>query len=226
VSARGADGPREALLPVPGLSIHPLHPAGWFPPPERPEAAVLSEGDAAPAGDTAAAARPDPFGAAVAPVAARGIAGDPAGALEALGRAGDAPDDASRAVSEANRSAAFLALGELERAERAAAGAVRAGRRARSDAAEAAGQLAAALARLARGGRGEARARLGEAVRGFARSGDRLRQVQCHHLLGEIAWEAEDPIRAGAHYRNALALAREGGMDAAVEVLTLRFEHR
>ena len=63
-------------------------------------------------------------------------------------------------------------------------------------------------------------------MRAFTRSGDRLRSVQCHFMLGEIAYEAEDPIRAGSHYRDGLSVAREAGATALVELLSLRFEHR
>jgi hypothetical protein len=78
----------------------------------------------------------------------------------------------------------------------------------------------------ARGERSLARTRLVESARAFARAEDRLRAVQCHYLLGEIAYETEDPIRAGSHYRDGLAIAREAGAAALVELLTLRFEHR
>jgi hypothetical protein len=50
--------------------------------------------------------------------------------------------------------------------------------------------------------------------------------VQCHYLLGEIAYLGEDPIRAGAHYRDALAIARAAEAQEWIELLTLRFEHR
>jgi len=82
------------------------------------------------------------------------------------------------------------------------------------------------LAQLARGRRNEARARLGDAARLFARFGETLRRIQCHYLLGEVAWMGEDPIRAGSHYRDALAVARPAGEQAWIELLTLRFEHR
>ena len=44
--------------------------------------------------------------------------------------------------------------------------------------------------------------------------------------LGEIAYDGEDPIRAGAHYRDGLGLARTAGAVGTVELLTMRFEHR
>lgn len=220
--------PFPALLAVPTLSTAPLYPGGFCPPPGLPDAAPrLLAGD--PEGAAAlyrAQLKEEPHRAAVGLAAAEGIMGDPAGALARLRSAAPPPTDLDRAVAEVNRSAAHLASGRFELAERAAADALRAGRRAKDDAATALAALATALAHLARGRRGEARARLGDAVRAFARTGDVLRQVQCHHLLGEIAYEAEDPIRAGAHYRDALALARPARMAPAIELLTLRFEHR
>lgn len=157
-----------------------------------------------------------------------GVRGDWAGALEGMdaAAAGAAPDDADLALLLANRAAAFVALGRPRRAEDEAAEALRAGRRRKDEALTAVGGFALALANLARGRRGDARTRLAEAVRGFHRVGDVLRQVQCHHLLGEIAYDGEDPIRAGSHYRDALGLARLAGAVDAVALLTLRFEHR
>ncbi|HEX6041383.1 hypothetical protein [Longimicrobium sp.] len=157
-----------------------------------------------------------------------GVRGDWAGALEAMdaAAAGTTPDDADLALLLANRAAAFLALGKLRRAEDEAAEALRAGRRRKDETLTAVGGFALALAHLARGRRGDARTRLSEAVRGFHRVGDVLRQVQAHHLLGEIAYDGEDPIRAGSHYRDALGLARLAGAVDAVELLMLRFEHR
>jgi tetratricopeptide (TPR) repeat protein len=157
-----------------------------------------------------------------------GVRGDWAGALEGMdaAAAGASPDDADLALLLANRAAAFVCLGKLRRAEDEAAEALRAGRRRKDDALTAVGGFALALAHLARGRRGDARTRLAEAVRGFHRVGDVLRQVQSHHLLGEIAYDGEDPIRAGSHYRDALGLARLAGAVDAVELLMLRFEHR
>lgn len=220
--------PFPALLAVPALSMAPLYPGGFVPPPGLPEGASrLLSGD--PAGAAAAyRARmaEEPHRAAVGLAAAEGIGGAYAACLARLDGAPPSPGDVDEAILLANRSAALLGLGRLGEAEEAAARALRIARRTRDEADAAIGFLALALAHLARGRRGEARARLGEAVRGFGKGGDVLRQVQCHHLLGEIAYDAEDPIRAGAHYRDALALARPAAMDAAVEVLTLRFEHR
>lgn len=157
-----------------------------------------------------------------------GVRGGFAEALDAIDAAssGAAPDDADLALLLANRAAALVGMGKLRRAEDEAAEALRAGRRRKDEALTAVGGFALALAHLARGRRGDARTRLAEAVRGFARVGDVLRQVQCHHLLGEIAYDGEDPIRAGSHYRDALGLARLAGAVDAVELLTLRFEHR
>lgn len=157
-----------------------------------------------------------------------GVRGDFAGALDAIegAAAGASPDDADLALLLANRAAALVGLGRLRRAEEAAAEALRAGRRRKDELLTAVGGFALALAHLARGRRGDARTRLAEAARGFAKAGDALRQIQCHHLLGEIAYDGEDPIRAGSHYRDALGLARLAGRGDAVELLTLRFEHR
>lgn len=160
---------------------------------------------------------------------AAGVRGDHATALVGAGAAeelGGMLDDADLAVLLANRAAALVGLGRLAEAEQAGAEALRAGRRRKDDYVAAIGGFASALAHLARGRRNEARTRLADSVRAFARAGDVLRQVQCHHLLGEIAYDGEDPIRAGAHYRDGLALARPAGALAAVELLTLRFEHR
>lgn len=160
---------------------------------------------------------------------AAGVAGRWAEALDDLAAAESLlarGDDATLALLLANRSAALLGTGAPSQAEKVAAEALRAGRRKKDDGWVAVGAFALALAHLARGRRADARARLADAVRGFAREGDVLRQVQCHHLLGEIAYDGEDPIRAGNHYRDGLALARPAGALAAVELLTLRFEHR
>jgi tetratricopeptide (TPR) repeat protein len=135
-------------------------------------------------------------------------------------------DAYARLLVLVNRSQALMALGELPQAEEAAAAALRLGRRERDDHWAALGGLALGLVHLARGLRNQARARLGEAARGFARAGDVLRQVQCHYALGEIAYDSDDPIRAGAHYRDGLALARQAAAVDVVELLTLRFEHR
>lgn len=160
---------------------------------------------------------------------AAGVRGDCGTALVGIGAAEEVAgtmDDADLAVLLADRAAALVGLGRLEEAEHAGAEALRAGRRMRDDYVAAIGGFAAALAHMARGRRNEARTRLAESVRAFARAGDVLRQVQCHHLLGEIAYDGEDPIRAGAHYRDGLGLARPAGALASVELLTLRFEHR
>lgn len=159
-----------------------------------------------------------------------GLGGDADAALARLDEAEDALEDGDsweRLLVGANRAAALALRGEHDRAERAAADALRLARRVKAgDEWIAIGQMAAAVAALGRARRADARARLGDAVRAFARVGDALRQVQCHYLLGEIAYGGEDPIRAGTHYRDGLSVAR--GVDAhdAVELLTLRFEHR
>jgi tetratricopeptide (TPR) repeat protein len=157
-----------------------------------------------------------------------GVRGDVAGALDVIDAAmeGAAPDDADLALLLANRAAALVGLGRLRKAEDEAAESLRAGRRLKDDPLTAVGGFALAMAHLARGRRADARTRLADSVRGFHRAGDVLRQVQCHHLLGEIAYDGEDPIRAGSHYRDALGLARPAGAVDAVELLTLRFEHR
>jgi tetratricopeptide (TPR) repeat protein len=125
-----------------------------------------------------------------------------------------------------NRAQVLLERGEVRAAATTAADALRAARREKHDYGAALAGLGVALTHLARGRRNEARARLGEAVRTFARYGDALRQVQCHYLLGEVAYAGEDPIRAGSHYRDALAVARPADAQAWIELLTLRFEHR
>lgn len=166
--------------------------------------------------------------AALGLAACAGVRGDFAEVLDAIDAAVDGVmlDDADLALVQANRAAALVGLGRLWKAEDAAGEALRAARRLRDEPLTALGGLALAMAHLARGRRADARTRLAEAVRGFHRAGDVLRQVQCHHLLGEIAYDGEDPIRAGSHYRDALGLARLAGAVDAVEMLTLRFEHR
>jgi tetratricopeptide (TPR) repeat protein len=125
-----------------------------------------------------------------------------------------------------NRAQVLLETGDLPGAEELALAALRLARRERNDRWAALAGLSVSLVQLARGRRNDARARLGEAVRLFARAGDARRQVQCHYLLGEIAYLGEDPIRAGAHYRDALGIARAAHEQAWIELLTLRFEHR
>jgi tetratricopeptide (TPR) repeat protein len=135
-------------------------------------------------------------------------------------------DAASDVLVLLNRAQLLLETGDLARAADEAAAALRVARREKRERWVALASLGAALVHIARGRRAAARSRLGEAVRLFARTGDALRQVQCHYLLGEIAYLGDDPIRAGAHYRDALALARPAGKQEWVELLTLRFEHR
>ncbi|HEX8903537.1 MAG TPA: hypothetical protein VF771_01705 [Longimicrobiaceae bacterium] len=158
-----------------------------------------------------------------------GLAGEPGRALEDLAAAEaalDSGDHFGRLLVLVNRSQALLDAGDLDGAAREAAAALRLARREKQEYWIALASLAAALAFLARGRRNEARTRLGDAVRSFARAGDALRQIQCHYLLGEVAWIGEDPIRAGSHYRDALAIARAAGAQEWIELLTLRFEHR
>ncbi|HEY0155011.1 MAG TPA: hypothetical protein VGB92_23575 [Longimicrobium sp.] len=135
-------------------------------------------------------------------------------------------DEWTLLLVQANRAVAQVARNELAAAQESAEAALKTGRRARDDHRAALGGLALACVHHARGVRNEARTRLAEAVRAFTRAGDRLRMVQCHFMLGEIAYEAEDPIRAGSHYRDGLAVAREAGAAELVELLSLRFEHR
>jgi tetratricopeptide (TPR) repeat protein len=159
------------------------------------------------------------------------LRGDPDEALvrfaaaEAALHAGE-PDEWTLFLVQANRAVALVARNELEAAQSSAEAALKTGRRARDDHRAALGGMALAVAHHARGVRNEARTRLADAVRAFTRAGDRLRTVQCHFMLGEIAYEAEDPIRAGSHYRDGLAVAREAGAAGLVELLSLRFEHR
>jgi tetratricopeptide (TPR) repeat protein len=222
------------LLPLPSLAIAPLYPGSFFPPPDDAGRALLAgdvEGGASIARAVLEGSPPAPerFGALLALAVAEGLRGRYPEALDGIAAAEAAlgePDDRQRVLILANRSAALVALWRLTEAERAAAEALKAGRRMKDDHQAAVGGFARAVAHLARGRRADARTRLAEAVRGFARAGDVLRQVQCHHLLGEIAYDGEDPIRAGSHYRDGLALARPAGALAAVELLTLRFEHR
>ena len=174
-----------------------------------------------------------PRGFAPAPPVERAVeaalAGAHAEALELLAaaEAALAPDaHLGRMLVLHNRAQLRLEAGALRDAADDASAALRLARRERDDAAEALAGLGLALVHLARGRRNEARSRLAESARGFARSGDALRQIQCHYLLGEVAYIGEDPIRAGAHYRDALGIARTAGEQAWIELLTLRFEHR
>ncbi|HEX8320278.1 hypothetical protein [Longimicrobium sp.] len=229
-----ADEDPSPLLPLPSLAIAPLYPGSFFPPPDDAGRALLAgnvDGGASLARAVleGSPSTPERFGALLALAIADGLRGRYQEALNGIGAAEAAlgePDDAQRVLVLANRSAALVALWRLTEGERAAAEALKAGRRMKDDHQAAVGGFARAVAHLARGRRADARTRLAEAVRGFARAGDVLRQVQCHHLLGEIAYDGEDPIRAGSHYRDGLALARPAGVVDVVELLTLRFEHR
>jgi hypothetical protein len=161
---------------------------------------------------------------------AAGLGGDAAGALALLAEAGAllprGEHEGVRAIVLANVAQARIAVGDPGAAVESAGDALRAARRLKDEHTVAVGMTAAGLAETARGSRNAARARLEAAVRGFARTGDRLRQVQCWYLLGELAYDGEDPIRAGVHYRDGLAIARQAGAQQAIDLLTLRFEHR
>ncbi|HEX8694522.1 MAG TPA: hypothetical protein VF746_19015 [Longimicrobium sp.] len=158
-----------------------------------------------------------------------GLAGDGAGALRRFDlAAAELPPEAlyGRLLLGIDRAQALLLLDDAAGAEDEAVRALRLARREKREHWMALAGLGVALVYLARGRRAEARTRLGEAVRGFARHGDRLRQIQCHYVLGEIAYLGEDPIRAGSHYRDGLAVAREACEQEWIELLTSRFEHR
>lgn len=190
--------------------------------------------------ETVAAALPDGAAGAAAESSRRGrqrlnaaigraLAGDPAAALagiDAAEAALEADDGFGRMLVLLNRAQALLDHGDPRGAVATSADALRMARREKQEYWAALAGLGSALTHLARGRRNEARAHLGEAARAFARHGDALRQVQCHYLLGEVAWSGEDPIRAGSHYRDALAIARPAGAQEWIELLTLRFEHR
>lgn len=157
-----------------------------------------------------------------------GLAGDGAAALAAFDRAeARAPKQlATMVLMGINRAQAQLAADDALAAEAEAVRALKAARREKKAAQEALAGLALALVFLARGRRADARSRVTESVRGFAKHGDVVRQIQCHYVLGEIAYIAEDPIRAGSHYRDGLAIARDHGRQEWIELLTSRFEHR
>jgi tetratricopeptide (TPR) repeat protein len=159
---------------------------------------------------------------------AAALAGDTPRALRMFDAAADLAegDPYARLMADVNRARALIDVGELREAGHEAASALRLARREKRDDWTAVAGFASALAHLARGRRNEARARLGESVRTFAREGQALRQIECHFLLGEIAYVGEDPIRAGTHYRDALGVARAVAAQEWIELLTLRFEHR
>jgi ATP/maltotriose-dependent transcriptional regulator MalT len=193
-----------------------------------PPRGYVAPDEVAPAGDPSRAAW-EAACALVFRAIVQALAGEPSRALALLdeARAAAAGADAPvRLMVALNRAQALLECGDLAGADDEAAGALRLARGERRDRWAALAGLCVALVHLARGRRGDARTRLGEAVRLFARGGDALRQLQCHYLLGEIAYLAEDPIRAGSHYRDALGIARAAREQAWIELLTLRFEHR
>jgi tetratricopeptide (TPR) repeat protein len=172
---------------------------------------------------------PNPARTLVSRAVAEALAGRHPAALALLAEAEAALEDgdtSARLLIDLDRAQVLLETGDLAAADEAAAAALRLARREREDRWAALAGLSAALVHLARGRRNQARTRLGEAVRQFARASDALRQLQCHYLLGEIAYLAEDPIRAGSHYRDALSVARAAREQAWIELLTLRFEHR
>jgi hypothetical protein len=193
-----------------------------------PPRGYVAPDEVAPASD-ASRAPWEPACALVSRAMERALAGQPSEALALLDEAGSAAagaDASVRLMVRLNRAQALLETGDLAAADWEAAGALRLARSERRDRWAALAGVGAAFVHLARGRRNEARARLGEAVRLFARGGDALRQVQCHYLLGEIAYLGEDPIRAGSHYRDALGIARTAREQAWIDLLTLRFEHR
>jgi tetratricopeptide (TPR) repeat protein len=146
--------------------------------------------------------------------------------LAAAERALGGGDAFGRLLVLVNRAQLLLDDGDVDAAAEQAAAALRLSRREREDYWTALAGVSVALASLARGRRNAARTHLSDAARLFARFGDALRQVQCHYLLGEVAYMGEDPIRAGSHYRDALAIARPAEAQEWIELLTLRFEHR
>ncbi|HEX5727694.1 MAG TPA: hypothetical protein VFX98_19640 [Longimicrobiaceae bacterium] len=201
----------EAILdlPPPGGYVRPV---GW------------ESYDEAPAGEAWSR-----FAAALEEGIEAGLAGDGAEALRRFDAAERAlPPDGGygRLLLGINRAQALLATDDAAGAEREAAAALRLARREKNEHWVALAGLGAALAHLARGRRSAARARLAEALRGFTRHGELLRRVQCHFLLGEVAYLGEDIARAGTHFRQGAALAREAGEQEWVELLGLRFEHR
>jgi ATP/maltotriose-dependent transcriptional regulator MalT len=151
-------------------------------------------------------------------------------ALEQLAKAerllAEEGDEHGRVLAGASRAWAHVQRGEPREAWTAASDALRRARRNKDEHGTAIGLMASALVDHARGAYAEARSRLGDASRRFERCGDVLRQVQCRHVLGEIAYDGEDPIRAGSLYREGLGLARKAGHQDAVDRLTLLFEHR
>ena len=157
------------------------------------------------------------------------LAGDPAGARSRFDAAAAALEPGGhfgRLLLGVNRAQALLDAGDLPSAEAEAAAALRLARREKKEHWTALANLALGLVHIARGRRGDARARLSDALRGFAQHGDRLRLIQCHFLLGEIAYLGEDIGRAGKHYREGAAAAREAGEQEWVELLSERFDHR
>ncbi len=229
---------RAAELALGGAAIAREHLLDGVEAEARHEAAAVAflRGDADAAASTWCALEEDAPSAASRARARLGLAlaraagGDAEGAMRqaetaeaALLTAGDV---AGALRARLSRAVLLVGLGRLREGGKQAREGLRDARRAKDAEGTAAALMACAVAALAGGARAEARAHLGEAVRAFARACDALRQVQCHFLLGEIAYEAEDPIRAGTHYRGGLGPARQAGWQDAVELLSLRFEHR
>ncbi|HEV7590778.1 MAG TPA: hypothetical protein VGO40_21895 [Longimicrobium sp.] len=205
-----------------GLAAHDLLPE------LLPPRGYVRPDEVAPAGDPSRAGR-EAACALVSGAIDQALGGLPSESLVLLDEARSAAagaDASMRLMVALNRTQALLESGDLAAADDEAAWALRLARRERRDRWAALAGLSAALVHLARGRRNHARTRLGEAVRQFARDGDALRRLQCHYLFGEIAYLAEDPIRAGSHYRDALGVARAAHEQAWIELLTLRFEHR
>jgi tetratricopeptide (TPR) repeat protein len=206
-----------------------LPPRGYVAPDELLPTAGRSGADLETPPHAPAAAEPGAARSLISRAVVSALAADYPAALARLDEAEaatDGGDAAMRLLLAVNRAQVLLETGDLPGAEELASAALRLARRERNDRWAALAGLSVALGQLARGRRNDARARLGEAVRLFARAGDAQRQVQCHYLLGEIAYLGEDPIRAGAHYRDALGIARTAHEQAWIELLTLRFEHR
>lgn len=217
------------LLPMNDVLPELLPPRGYVGPDELRLDRDRSGAQNGTPGDAGAGDEPNSARTLVSHAVAEALAGRHPAALALLAEADAAladGDASARLLIEVNRAQVLLETGDLARADEAAATALRLARREKEVRWAALAGLSAALVHLARGRRNEARARLGEAARLFARGGDALRQLQCHYLLGEIAYLAEDPIRAGSHYRDALGIARDAREQAWIELLTLRFEHR
>jgi tetratricopeptide (TPR) repeat protein len=226
--ARNSNDGLMLILPTDALP-ELLPPRGYVAPDELLPADGRSGADPEAPPHAPADAELDPARSLISRAVATALAAEYPAALALLDEAEaamDAGDAAMRLLVAVNRAQVLLETGDLPGAEERASAALRLARRERNDRWAALAGLSVALVQLARGRRNDARTRLGEAVRLFARAGDAQRQVQCHYLLGEIAYLGEDPIRAGSHYRDALGIARAAHEQAWIELLTRRFEHR